>query len=215
MKHGVEFKVNNVKMHTLDNWGMLFSPFAIPSPKVKAAYIELEGADGSIDATEIDGNVCYKDLSFSLEFTAYKGDYNELLRSIKAFLHGRNAQITIYNDPGYYYLGRCEVDEFKSNGKTGKVIINVIAKPYKFKQEKTAVETVVNGTKTVVFTNDSMRTVPTFKASAAMKLNFGTGSYSIGTTETKVADIIFGYGDNVIEFEGDGSVTVTYQEGSL
>lgn len=214
MRHGVEFKINNVTKHTLDDWGMLFAPFDIPSAEVKTDYIELEGADGSLDVTEAFG-LNYKDMPFSLKFTLPLCDYNQRLREIKAFLHGKVAKITIYNDTGYYYLGRCQVNDFKANRGRGEVVIDVVAKPYKYKQNETVVTHTITGVKTVIFNNETMKVVPSFECSSDMQLTFNGNTYNVGTSKTRVADIVFIYGQNEITFNGTGTVKVTYQEGSL
>lgn len=214
MNHGVQFNVNGVTKHSLDDWGVFFFPFDIPSTEVKTDYIELDGADGSIDATEVFG-LHFKDMKFSLKFSVVGGNYNAKLREIKAYLHGREAKVTIWNDSTYYYLGRLQVNEFKSSAYKGELVIDVVAKPYKYKQQETVVNETINGSKTVVFSNDSMKVVPSFKCSADMNLTFKGNTYAIGTAKTKVPSIVFEYGANEITFTGNGTVQVTYQEGSL
>lgn len=215
MQHGVQFTIGNVTKHSMSDWGLLFSPFPIPSAEPKYNYIDIDGADSSIDATEAFGGVNYNDVDFTLTFTVPKCNFNQKLREIKAFLHGRETKITIYNDANFYYLGRCKVNEFKSNGAIGELVIDVKAKPYKYKQQPTVVNVTVSGSKTATFNNESMRTVPSFKCSASMTLQHNGNTYTVGTAQTKVADIVFEYGTNTITFTGNGTVTVTYQEGAL
>lgn len=214
MNHGVQFKVNNVVKHSADDWGLILSPFDIPTADVKTSYVDIEGGDGSIDLSDVFG-ITYKDLSFTLKFTLKDGDYNNRLRQIKAFLHGQVAKITLYNDDGYYYEGRCIISDFKSSKAYGTISVDVTAKPYKFKQQVTEINETIEGTKTVVFKNDSMKVVPTFQCSADMRLTFNNNEYQIGTSSMKIPDIIFVYGDNQIVFTGNGTVKVTYQEGAL
>ena len=214
MNHGAQFKVGNVTKHSMDDWGLLLAPFDIPTAKVKTSYIDLEGANGSIDDTEAFG-ITYEDLSFSIKFTLPKCDYNAKLREIKSFLHGKVVQITMYNDTDYYYLGRCNVDDFKQSKAMGTITIDVVAIPFKLKQSVTIVNETISGTKDVTFRNGQMPVVPSFECSSEMQLTFNGNTYSIGTTKTKVANIIFEDGDNVITFNGLGTVKVTYQQGVL
>ena len=58
--------------------------------------------------------------------------------------------------------------------------------------------------------------VPTLTLSAAMTLEFNGTSYSIGTGTNKVLGINFKEGINTIKvISGTGTLTVSYQEGSL
>lgn len=214
MKHGIEFKIGNVKKHSLIDWGVFLSPFNIPSAEVKTSYVDIEGADSSIDLTDVFG-ITYKDLKFTLSFTMKSCDYDSKLREIKAFLHGRMAQITTYRDENYYYLGRCQVNEFKSSKARGTLSIDVIAKPYKYKQTVTEVTVNVTGTTTHAFMNDSMKVVPSFLCSNDMEIQFKDVTYNVGTNQVKLADIIFDYGENNVTFIGNGTVKVTYQEGAI
>lgn len=214
MKHGIEFKIGNVKKHSLIDWGVFLSPFNIPSAEVKTNYVDKEGGTGSIDLTEVFG-ITYKDIKLNFTFTMKSGDYDKKLREIKAFLHGKKAQITTYRDDSYYYIGRCQVNEFKSSKARGTFSIDVFAEPYKYKQYVTVRTEQIVGEKEVIFLNDSMEVVPTFECDSDMSLEFKGNSYSIGSGSTVLPDILFGYGDNLIKFVGTGTVKVTYQEGAI
>lgn len=216
MRKGVEFEIDNIKMHTFDDWNIFFTSFDIPAPTIKTSYIDIDGADGSIDMTEVFG-ISYNDLAISLNFQVVEShmSWNSTMRKIKAFLHGKIAKITMYNDEEYYYLGRCTVSDFKSSRVYGTFSIDALVKPYKFKKDITIVEDDIIDEKEVVFHNECMNVLPSFECSGDMLLEFKGNTYAIGTEKTKIPDLIFKYGENTIKFKGNGHIKVSYQEGAL
>ena len=216
MKKGVEFEIDGIKKHTLEDWNIFFTSFDIPSPIIKTSYIEIEGADGSIDMTDIFG-ISYNDInpSFNFEIRENHMKWNSIMRDIKSFLHGKVAKIIVYNDPDFYYLGRCSVSDFKSSRVYGTVSIDAVAKPYKFKKNITIVEDDIVNEKEIEFNNERMSVIPSFECTEDMFLEFNGNTFAIGTEKTKIPDLVFGYGVNIIKFIGTGHIRVSYQEGAL
>lgn len=212
MRNGsVKFIVDGVEKLSTE-FGLIANLVNIPSPTPKTNYIDIEGADGSLDMTEAFGCVNYNDIDLPIEFTVVTRNYNETFIQFKSFLNGKRAKIILWNDDGFYYDGRCKINEFVSSRRMGTVVVQVHAKPYKFKNELTTVDVVVDGSKTQTFKSGSMRVVPTFKSTADMKLTYNGNTFNIGTSITKIGDIVF-QNEDKITFTGTGTVTISYQEG--
>lgn len=216
MKHGVLFEVNGVRKHSLDDFGLFLNPIEIPFPEIKSTYTEIEGGHGSVDQTEAFGKVFYKDRKFPISFSCKdKIRYSKTLSDLASFLHGREAKITFYFDENYYYFGRLSVDKYTSDRAMGNIDLNATFYPFKYKQDVTVITNQIVETQTVVYQCDRMEVTPTFKADTSMRFEFKGNSYSVSEGETMFPDVEFTEGENMLVWYGNGTVTVSYQEGAL
>ena len=125
------------EMNTWDDWHLVPTSrplFAQPSPKTQ--YIEIPGADGSIDLTEsLTPYPVYKNRTGSLEFIVMNGyeSWDVKLSMINNFLHGKKMRAILEDDAGYYYEGRFNVNNWKSNnnGTWSNITIDYNVAPYK------------------------------------------------------------------------------------
>lgn len=216
MEHGVLFEVNGIRKHSAIDWGLHLAPFEIVPPTPKTSYVDIEGGDGSIDLTEVYGRIFYENREYSIEFSCDdRLRYTEKLNEIIAFLHGKEAKITFYFDADYYQMGRLTFNKYTSSAAMGSITLDVTAEPYKYHQQETITTSTI-ATKTIVnYVNDRMDVVPEFKASAAMNFKFNGNSYALSTSATRFPNVVFKQGDNLIEYEGNGTVQVRYLEGAL
>lgn len=216
MTRGVIFEVNGIRKHTDDDFDLHCEPVDIPFPDVKTKYIEKEFGHGSIDLTEANGKVYYKDRTFSLTFVAQnKVLYLETLKKFVSFIHGRELKMTFWWDKDYYYLGRAKVNQYKCNDYIGTIPVQIQTRPFKYKHNVTIQTDIITTEKLVVYKNERMDVVPTFKTNGNMNFTFKDNMYALTTGETIFPNIVFSEGDNVIKWTGTGEVTVSYQEGAL
>lgn len=217
MNHGVLFvDTNDIRKHSSDDWGLVFDTFNPPFPSPKTDYVEIDGGQGSLDLTEAYGKIYYKNTSFNLVFNCLDSiRYELLLDKISNFIHGKLLKIFLYYDEEYYYEGRVEINKYASTKSLGKITLKVNAKPYRFKKYKTIEVFDVVEKKTVVFKNNRMETTPTFKSDKEMTFKWKNGSYTVNEIETAYPQVEFIEGDNILEFVGNGRVTVSYQEGKF
>lgn len=216
--NGANFKVGNVVKNTDTDFDLILEPVDIPFPEIKTKYIEKAFGDGSIDLTEADGNIYFKDRSFSLTFIALnKVLYKETLNKLLAFLHGQKVDMTFWFDEEYYYEGRVSINQYKCKDYLGEIVCDVQTRPYKYKQNIRTETPTSNASsfKSYTYKNGRMPAVPTFSFSGTGgQIKFKGQTYSI-TGESIFPDIVFKYGDNSIEFKGSGTWTVKWREGDL
>lgn len=105
------------------------------APSVKMNMLDLPGGDGSLDATEVFGDVLYENREDSMVFAAECDPgaqaFERLKTDISRFLHGRSFDYVLPHDPGYIYHGRFAVDEAYARMHYRRVKLKVTSRPYK------------------------------------------------------------------------------------
>lgn len=207
--------------HSFRDFHLILKSKELASPAVKVRKIEVEGADSALDYTDFFGEPKYEDVTHKFDFstTVPQSEFLSLYSQIKNAVHGKKMRIVLDDDPFFYYLGRISVSPFTTNRNIGFVSIECDCEPYKYKTEKTVVQVVVaeNAT-TVTLPNGRKRAVPEVTIETDSSLNIvyqenliwdlGSGSYTL--PELELIE-----GENVVTVTGAGTITFTYQEGSL
>ncbi len=200
------------------DFGIILQPKNRPKPSPKYDYVSIPGSNNDLDLTEAFGDVFYEALTYPLVFNVIDAinTWDEKLRTITNYLHGKKMKVTFSDDPNYYYYGRVTVNELSSNRNLGILSLSCRFEPYKYKQNETTKEYTVSAGNSYTFTNGRMKVVPTLTLSSAMTLTFNGSSISLGAGTFKILDIEFTEGDNVITVtSGSGTLKAVYQEGDL
>lgn len=122
--------------NTWDDWFLV--PTERPSvnnPDYKSNYIDVPGANSSIDFTESLTNYpLYSNRTGSWTFRTIPGYYpwDVLYQRVSNFLHGRKLRVILEDDAYYYYVGRLKVNEFKSSEHNSEITIDYDLEPYKY-----------------------------------------------------------------------------------
>lgn len=217
MINGVTFETENKKVHTFEDWGLLLSSFSIGEATPKTEYVDIVGGNGTLDLTEIYDHIFYKDRTHTITLTCLDDEvrFTSKLDEITAFLHGRKFKITCDFNKDWYYVGRVEVNKYATSKRLGTITLKAVCEPFKYKQYKTIINEAINGVTEVNCVNSRMDVVPVFRASAPMTFKFNGNQYALDDDDTIYNDIFFKEGNNIIEFTGQGNVTISYQEGTL
>lgn len=126
--------------NTYDDWHLVATERPkVAIPAVKRRYIDLPGANGSVDlTTALSGRASLSNREGSFEFYVlndYAGyNWADIYREIMAYLHGRKFQMTLEDDPNYYYYGRFSVNEWKSQKDWSRIVIDYNLEPDKYWQ---------------------------------------------------------------------------------
>lgn len=128
-------RTQTISRNTWDDWHLIPATRPLvnpPSPNINR--IAIPGGDGSIDLSEvIAGRTTFGDRqgswSFYVEndFKPWSALYSEIMR----YLHGKEFQCILEDDPQYYYEGRFSVNEWRSDPSHSLIVINYILGPYK------------------------------------------------------------------------------------
>lgn len=133
--------------NTWDDWHLIAKvrPFFNP-PKLKTKYIEIPGASGSIDVSQIlTGYPLYNNREGSIDFTILNTDdledgsqmkWNYLYSEMMNYLNRKNFKAILEDEPDYYYEGQFSVTGYKpgdsSSNSRGTITVSYILDPYKW-----------------------------------------------------------------------------------
>lgn len=123
-------------INTWTDWHLIPSSrpvFSVPS--FKSNYIDIPGANGSVDASTLLGDhPTYNNREGSVEFYVMNGygewynRYSEILERV----HGRKVKVVLEDDPGYFYEGRMTVNQWKSEKDWSKITLDYHLDPFKY-----------------------------------------------------------------------------------
>lgn len=114
-------------------------------------------------------------------------------------------RIKTWSDPNFYYVGRCQIDEYNSSSMLGKIVISCDCEPFKYKKNIT-VFNLTEGTNTV---QNSRMTVYADLINES-KITINTKVYSAGT---HLRAIKLTSGANTLN--SSGIATLNFQEGEI
>lgn len=230
--------INIGEKNTWDDWHLVpTSRPLVAAPQVKTSFIDLPGADGSLDMTNVlAGRPTYQRRSGSWEFLVMNDyfDWAVLYSEIMVYLQGKEFNVILDDDPGYYYTGRLAVNQWRSDPNWSKIVINYNFDPYKrelasyghdwlwdpFNFETGVIrdysDIIVDGTETIVYINDLLATTPTFISTAAgMQMNVMNNTYILNLGNNVFPELVFQKGEYFITFIGTGRVTIESIGGRL
>lgn len=207
------------KKHSYHNWGlMLKSRPVISPPTPKTMYVDVPGADGSLDLTEsLTGYTQYKNRKITFEFVVIAGrsTWPAIYSDILDTLHGNVVDIVFDDDPHYAYRGRVTVGKWDGKWATATLTMTAEVEPYKTARysEPGYKNLTVEGSRTVKVRGTRKPSVPAFTVSADMQVSFGGKAYTLTTGENILPEIIIRQGENLLEFTGNGTVSIDYKGG--
>lgn len=215
-------KVQFDGMDSYDKWGYYLAHKVIGEAEPKYNLVQVPGGVGYIDLTDALGVMGYNERELELTMKDI-ADHNEFIRhysAMQADIHGKRCKITLSDDPGYYWDGRCSVGAMEQDGTACYVPVVVICQPYKLKQSKTVVQddSLTGEYKEIVLSNDTMPTIPTIAVQQETTIEYNGATYSINTGTHRLLGIVLGTGGGAIKAkatDGSGSIRIEYQEGAL
>lgn len=230
--------------HTLNDWGFaLGNNNYISNPEMETRYIDVPYRDGLIDASTAmtDGRPVYKkrQLAFSLGGVRERMAWDSVISNLRNRIHGRVCQLTLDNDPNFYWRGRVFLQDFDRSRGLGTFTLSVPnAEPYKYSKTTSSdpwlwdpfnFETDmitytgawdISGTGTFTVMSGFMPTCPTFVVSdlvgnsIAMAVNGQT--FTLVSGSNKFPEVIVnGDEDVTFAFTGSAKVQIVYRTGSL
>ena len=200
------------------DWDIILTKAEIPLPVVKTALVDIKGANGILDLSEVlTGDVVYGNREIKLTFEMMNDtDYNKLITDIANDIHGKKVKLSFRFDPEHYYVGRAYIDNWEHIKQLGAIVIVVNAEPYKYYKYETNHMITVNGSdKLINIKNDRMRVSPTIEVSGNVTMTFEGKTYQLSEGKQQILNFTLNEGDNLVTFHGNGTVKITYRKGCL
>jgi phage-related protein len=204
--------------HSYYEWGLILSEKEISSPEPKTYHVEVEGSDSVLDYTDYFGEVKYKNRTLSFKFAKMNivpDGFLALYSLVQDTIQGKKMQIILDDDPAYYYVGRVQINEWKSSRGLGDIVIECDCEPYKYKIEETVVAKAVTGSATITLANSRKKVVPLITTDAQFTIAFDgySGTFNAGTFTIPELELV--EGNNIINVTGTGNISFVYREGRL
>ena len=197
----------NISKHSYTDFGVILTEQNIGLPSPKTYSISIEGMDGRLDLSECFGEMKYENrtLKFTFESIDKITDWQAKMINISSSLHGQKMKIKTWSDPDFYYIGRCQIDEYNSSSKLGKIVVSCDCEPFKYKKNITTFN-LTEGTNTV---NNSRMTVYADLINES-EITINSKVYSAGT---HLRAIKLTSGANILN--SSGNATLNFQEGEI
>ena len=208
----------NDEKSAYDEWNIVLTKVDIPLPEPKISLVEIKGADGVLDLSEVlTGDILYNNRTITLMFEMMDDtDYYDLISDISNYLHGKKVTISLTNDEDYYYVGRASINQWQCIKRQGIIVITVDAEPYKYSTtETTMIVNVANQTKTITLQNSRKRVCPNLNVTGTITLTISGVQYELAEGKQQLSNFKLVEGNNVIKVSGNGTLTITYRQGGL
>lgn len=217
----IETGINFGNIHSYYDLGLILSKVDIPPASPKTNYIDIPGADGSADLSDVHGEIKFNDRDCTFTFTAPAlsvTDWEELKRIVSNALNGKVFKITLDKDPDYYFKGRCTVKSQPESGKLRQIVVTARVSPYKLKQDETILKYQLSGTEQTIIIQNLRKSVSPYIETSDdnVMVRFGLNTFTLETAgQYKILDILLVEGDNTLTVSGTGTITFSFQEGAL
>ena len=193
---------------------------SIPPAKAKTNYVDIAGGDGSLDLTEVHGEVKFSDRECEFTFAVNPSSdmtFEEKKTQVSNALNGKQCKIILDKDDEFYYFGRCSVDEYMQDKMLHQIVVTATVQPYKMKVNETVVSYELTGAeKTVNIVNSRKSVTPEVTCSKDnIKVVFGGVEKMLSAGTHKILDFQLKEGANTFKLSGSGTITFKYQEGEL
>ena len=122
--------------YTYDDWHLIpASRPVIAMPEVVTNFVDIPGMNGSLDNTEaIAGYPVFKARTGTLQFYV-ENDHEfwaAIYEKILSYLHGKELYIMLEDLPLWYYVGRFEVAEWRSESWNSEINIKYNLNPFRY-----------------------------------------------------------------------------------
>ena len=236
---GVTFQTDTGTYHSFRDFSLL--PAAQPNfgtapPDV--TLLKIPGANGRLDISRaLTGYMLYDNRTPTLQYyiPGRESQRHARLSRLMNALHGQTARIIPDEAPDGYWYGLLQVSEPQQTEAAWLVTVSGSLEPYKHDfstteepwlwdsfsfeigviREYGAIQ--VDGTTTVTVVSSPMGGSPTFRASAAMTMTYGGGTYNLaaGANVFPTIELPHGVAEVAFTFTGTGTVSIAFQTGRL
>lgn len=223
--------------HSYDDYGYTMSPGKeIGMPSKEKIIVKVPFSNVEYDFSEIYGSQVYSSRTLTYPFNVFDSQNRskEKMNTMKTILinwlmnsHGKQK---LYDDafPGYYFLAEVENEaSFKEDWDSGVLTVTFKAYPFMIAElpegndiwdsfnfdldVSQEVDFTVNESLTVTLLNTGTPDlVPEIQSSSAMTILKGGITYNIPAGVTKSNDFVFKSGENILNINGNGTISFKF-----
>lgn len=207
--------------NSYEDFSLILVGMQIEQPEAKTEYVEIQGADGQLDLTEYFGEVKYSNRKLTFEFeTKLRGQsFYDMFSKIANQLNGKRMNIIVDRDLNFYFNGRIQVSEYKSNELIGSVVIEADCDPYQMEVYETRNEFELKGIeREIVLVNLKKKATPIIEVTdnnGDINLIFEGVSYMLSGGTWTIPELLLSEGNNYIKLNGNGKISFTFRRGKL
>lgn len=194
---------------TFTDWGLKLESMSVSFPEAKTDQVDIPGANGLLDLSEVNGQICYKNRTLTLNFSLLDDytEWHDLSSKIARALHGKVVKCILPDDPNYYYEGRFSLQSTKNSDVLADFVFSGDVQPFKMERYTAAEnwlwdlfsfengivrgysEISVSGSLTLEVIGSDMPIVPEITCSAAMNVEIGGQVFELveGVTLTMIS----------------------------
>ena len=205
---------------TFTDWGLKLESMSVSFPEAKTDQVDIPGANGLLDLSEVNGQICYKNRTLTLNFSLLDDytEWHDLSSKIARALHGKVVKCILPDDPNYYYEGRFSLQSTKNSDVLADFVFSGDVQPFKMERYTAAEnwlwdlfsfengivrgysEISVSGSLTLEVIGSDMPIVPEITCSAAMNVEIGGQVFELVEGVNKNYDIVLGSGRNMMKY---------------
>lgn len=221
--------------HSWLDWHLIpTAAFVVPPPKARTEFIDIPGANGQLDVSEIlTGFPTYENRSGSFSFIYIPENCppQAMYQRLSNYLHGKRMQVVLTDEPDYYYQGRVSIREFSRGGSYSNIAFDYQFDPFKFSvlpiAECQNLRITANETKEIdIFIgNGPIRETPLVTSTApytvVLESETASTAKTINVVQSSVGirypNLVLGPGQNHLSISGTVSGTISFEarRGSL
>lgn len=208
-------------LHSNTDLKLIQQSVKISPAALRTSYVQVPGADGSLDLTEALGAVNYDDREIIWTFALYPNDnWAERRQRVNNAINGLACKIIMDDEDGWYYTGRVEVTDQSTDRLLRTITVKATCSPWRYKLNPTTVTRSDLGTayKQLSLPNERRPVIPTITIEQDTTLLWNGSTISTSAGTHRFLGIQLAAGDNILKAKvagGTGSITVKYQEASL
>ncbi len=228
--------LNSVKFNDTDlyeEFDCILAHLEIGVPSVQTKFVSVPLRNGSLDLSEIlTDDVKYGDRPINIRLLYQGNNLLMVYSDLQNFIHGKRFNVIFDEDANFFYVGRFEVAGYEVTNYGGKINLKGTCDPFKYaivsSNEDWLWDTFdfeegyinefsnisVNGTKSITLIADA-RGYAKITSTATMNVTYKNKTVTIPVGTTTMYDFEFTEGDNVLTFQGVGTVSIDYRGGRL
>lgn len=206
--------------HTPDEWGAIHIHTEIASPEPRIEMLEVPLRDGAINTSAMLSNTVHyntREIVLGMEVMKLREMWPLVYSAVLKDVHGQAVEVSLDNDPDYFWEGSAMVEPMEDHGATAGITIRIQAQPFKKTRNwKIGPEVSITTSESETISIDAMRAYPEFDASTTgIVMSYNSVSYTLPSGKSTVYGLVFVEGDNDLDFSGPGVVDIRYREGTL